>query len=118
MEKSTGSERRCILKYFVSLQSPAASQREIAEELGVSLGAINFCVKALIEKGHKKLANRNNSKNQPRCVYVLTAGCMAHPAQLETGFIKRKIAEFEATQAELEDLRGEFAEGPAGLMRK
>ena len=43
---------------------PDASQREIAEELGVSLGAVNFCVKALIDKGHIKLANFKASKNK------------------------------------------------------
>lgn len=94
---------------------PDASQREIAEELGVSLGAINFCVKALIYKGHIKLANFKASKNKLGYVYVLTPEGIAHRAQLAAGFIKRKMAEFEAIQAELDQLRGEFAEDPAGL---
>lgn len=97
---------------------PDASQREIAEELGVSLGAINFCVKALIDKGHIKLSNFKASKNKLGYVYVLTPEGIAHRAQLAAGFIKRKMAEFEAIQAELEQLRGEFAEDPAGLVRE
>lgn len=97
---------------------PDASQREIAEELGVSLGAINFCVKALIDKGHIKLANFKASKNKLGYVYVLTPEGLAHRAQLAAGFIKRKLAEFEAIQAELEQLRGEFTEDPADLVRE
>lgn len=97
---------------------PEASQREIAEELGVSLGAINFCVKALIDKGHIKLANFRASKNKLGYVYVLTPEGIAHRTQLAAGFIRRKVAEFEAIQAELEQLRGEFVHGPAGLARE
>lgn len=61
---------------------PDASQREIAEELGVSLGAINFCVKALIDKGHIKLANFKASKNKLGYVYVLTPEGIAQRARL------------------------------------
>lgn len=97
---------------------PDASQREIAEELCVSLGAINFCVKALIDKGHIKLANFKASKNKLGYVYVLTPEGIAHRARLAAGFIERKMAEFEAIQAELDQLCGEFAEESAGLARK
>ncbi len=93
---------------------PDASQRELAEELGVSLGAINFCVKALIGKGHIKLANFKASKNRLGYVYVLTPEGITHRAQLATRFIKRKRAEFEAIQAELEQLHDEFAQDPSG----
>lgn len=89
---------------------PDATQREIAQELGVSLGAINFCVKALIDKGHIKLDNFRASKNKLGYVYVLTPEGVTHRAQLAAGFIKRKMAEFEAIQAELELLRGAFAD--------
>lgn len=97
---------------------PDASQREIAEELRVSLGVINFCVKALIVKGHIKLANFKASKNKLGYVYILTPEGITHRAQLAAGFLKRKMAEFEAIQAELEELRGEFADDPAELTRK
>jgi EPS-associated MarR family transcriptional regulator len=87
---------------------PDASQREMAEELGVSLGAINFCVQALINKGHIKLANFKASKNKLGYVYVLTPEGVAKRASLAAGFIKRKVAEYEAIRADLEQLRGEF----------
>ena len=96
---------------------PDASQREIAEELEVSLGAINFCVKALLGKGHIKLANFRASKNKLGYVYVLTPEGIAHRAQLAAGYIKRKLVEFEAIQAELEQLSAEFSEDPASEAR-
>lgn len=92
---------------------PDASQREIAEELGVSLGAINFCVKALVDKGHIKLANFKASKNKLGYVYILTPEGIAHRAHLAAGFIKRKMNEFEAIQTELAQLKAEFRVGLA-----
>lgn len=92
------------------LQSrPSASQRELARELGVSLGAVNYCVRALVEKGHIKLANFRASKNKLNYVYVLTPEGIAHRANLAVRFIERKAAEYEAIRAELESLRQEFA---------
>jgi EPS-associated MarR family transcriptional regulator len=91
-------------------QRPDASQREIAEELGVSLGAINYCLRALLEKGHLKLANFKASKNKLGYVYVLTPEGIAQRAALAAAFIARKRAEYEAIQAELELLHREFGE--------
>lgn len=96
---------------------PDASQREIAEELGMSLGAINFCVKALIEKGHIKLGNFKASKNKLGYVYLLTPEGIAHRARLAAGFIERKMAEYEAIRTELEQLCGEFIQQPTTLVR-
>lgn len=96
---------------------PDASQREIAEELGVSLGAINFCLKALIDKGHVKLTNFKASKNKLGYVYVLTPEGISHRAQLAARFLKRKMAEFEAIQVELEQIRDEFSDDPTSLVR-
>lgn len=93
---------------------PDASQREIADELGVSLGAINYCMKALLEKGHVKLANFRASKNKLGYVYVLTPEGLAHRTQLAVSFIERKRAEYDAIRAELDALLGEFeADGDA-----
>lgn len=105
-----------VLRYLES--RPDASQREIAEALELSLGAINFCVKALLGKGHIKLANFRASKNKLGYVYVLTPEGITHRAELAAGFMKRKMAEFEAIQAELAQLSSEFAEDPANLAQK
>jgi EPS-associated MarR family transcriptional regulator len=87
---------------------PDASQREIADALGVSLGAVNYCLRALLEKGHVKLANFRASKNKLGYVYVLTPEGLSHRAHLAASFIERKRAECEAILAELEAVRGEF----------
>lgn len=94
-------------------RNPAMSQRELADALGVSLGAVNFCVRALIDKGHVKLANFQASPNKLGYVYVLTPEGIAHRAQLATRFIERKLAEYQAIRQELEQLRDELgiAEG-------
>ncbi len=96
---------------------PALSQREIAEEVGVSLGAVNFCVKALIAKGHIKLANFKASKNKLGYVYVLTPSGIANRARLAVCFIERKVAQYEAIRAELDQLRSEFSENIGNLPR-
>lgn len=95
-------------------QRPDASQREIAEQIGVSLGAINYCLRALLERGHLKLANFKASKNKLGYVYVLTPDGIAQRASLAARFIARKRAEYEAIQAELEMLCSEFGEALPG----
>ena len=92
---------------------PDASQREISEELGVSLGAVNYCLKALIEKGHVKLANFRASRNKLGYVYVLTPLGLAHRAELAMRFVERKRCEYEALRRELDDLAAEFPGRPA-----
>lgn len=89
---------------------PDLSQREIAGEVGASLGAVNFCVKSLIVKGHIKIANFKASKNKLGYVYVLTPSGIANRARLAAYFIDRKVAEHEAICKELEKLRTEFSE--------
>ena len=89
-------------------RKPEASQREIAAELGVSLGAVNYCVRALLKKGHLKLASFGASKNKLGYVYVLTPEGFAHRASLGLRFIERKLAEYEFIKAELKQLREEF----------
>lgn len=118
-DKITSQREDTHFKFLRLIEShPDASQREIAEELGVSVGAVNFCVRALIEKGFVKLANFRASKNKLGYVYVLTPEGVAHRAQLASGFIRRKMAEFAAIQAELEQLRGEFTDGSEGPARQ
>jgi hypothetical protein len=72
--------------------------------LGVSLGATKFCLSALIDKGHLKLANLKVSKRKMSFVYVLTTEGIAHRGRLSTGSIERKITKYDALQAELERL--------------
>ena len=87
---------------------PDASQREMAESLSVSLGAVNYCVRALLEKGHVKLVNFKASRNKLGYAYVLTPEGISHRAGLAVRFIERKVAEYEAIRAELARLEVQF----------
>ena len=86
---------------------PDLSQREISVKLGVSLGAVNYCLRALTEKGQVKVRNFRSSDNKLRYAYILTPGGIAEKARLTGAFLARKIAEYEALRAEIAALSGD-----------
>jgi EPS-associated MarR family transcriptional regulator len=87
------------------LQSdPGLSQRQIAVALGVSLGAVNYCLRALTEKGQIKVRNFRSSNNKLRYAYILTPSGVAEKARLTGAFLKCKVAEYDALKAEIEAL--------------
>jgi EPS-associated MarR family transcriptional regulator len=88
-------------------ENPDLTQRELAEKLGVSVGGLNYCLKALIEKGLVKMKNFANSKNKFGYVYVLTPTGMAEKAAITHRFLQRKMDEYEALKSEIEALRSE-----------
>ena len=87
--------------------NPDMTQRELAEALGVSLGAANYCLKALVEKGWVKLESFQSNPNKLGYLYLLTPQGMAAKAQLTAKFLKRKLAEYKSLQREIETLRSE-----------
>ena len=89
---------------------PVTSQRSLAKRLGVSLGRINFCVRALTEKGWIKANNFRRSDSQWAYAYVLTPEGMDEKLRLTAHFLQRKSAEYDRLQAELERLRKEMAQ--------
>lgn len=86
-------------------ENPDLTQRELAEKLGISVGGLNYCLKALMEKGLVKMKNFANSKNKFGYVYVLTPTGMAEKAAITQRFLKRKMEEYEALKAEIENLQ-------------
>ncbi|MGY6587783.1 MAG: MarR family EPS-associated transcriptional regulator [Wenzhouxiangella sp.] len=86
-------------------QHPELSQRQIARELGVSLGKTNYCLKALAEKGWIKMANFGRSTQKHRYIYQLTPGGVSAKLKLTQRFLARKISEHEALTAEIQRLR-------------
>ena len=94
-------------------ENPDLTQRELAEKLGISVGGLNYCLKALMEKGFVKMKNFVNSKNKFGYVYLLTPTGMAEKAAITHRFLQRKIDEYEALKAEIEALRSEV-EKPGG----
>jgi len=88
-------------------ENPDLTQRELAEKLGISVGGLNYCLKALIEKGLVKMKNFANSKNKFGYVYVLTPTGMAEKAAITQRFLARKIKEYKALKEEIEALKKE-----------
>jgi EPS-associated MarR family transcriptional regulator len=86
-------------------EHPDHSQRDISRALGVSLGGVNYCLRALIEKGSVKIENFRNSRNKLGYLYVLTPEGIAERAALTGRFLRRKMAEYEALRAEIEALQ-------------
>jgi EPS-associated MarR family transcriptional regulator len=85
-------------------ESPDLTQRELAEKLGVSVGGLNYCLNALIDKGWVKMQNFQNSKNKFKYVYLLTPQGIAEKVALTSRFLERKIREYEILKAEIESL--------------
>jgi EPS-associated MarR family transcriptional regulator len=89
-------------------QNPDLSQREVAEVLGISLGAANYILRALVEKGQIKIQNFRSSDNKLRYAYILTPSGIEAKARLSFGFLKRKYAEYAALKAEIEGLEADL----------
>lgn len=87
--------------------NPDRTQRELAEKLGVSVGGLNYCLKALAGKGWVKMKNFANSKNKFGYVYVLTPSGVAEKAAITHRFLQRKMDEYDALKAEIEALLAE-----------
>jgi EPS-associated MarR family transcriptional regulator len=87
--------------------NPDLTQRELADKLGMSVGGLNYCLNALIDKGFVKMANFSNSKNKFKYVYLLTPQGIAEKVALTGRFLKRKMEEYEALKAEIKALEKE-----------
>ncbi|MHA6327191.1 MarR family EPS-associated transcriptional regulator [Roseivivax sp. CAU 1753] len=89
-------------------QNPNLSQRDLSRELGLSLGLVNYCLKALAEKGHVKFNNFRASDTKLHYAYVLTPKGIAAKLALTQRFLKRRMDEYEALEHEIERLRAEL----------
>ena len=80
---------------------PESSQRELAEELGFSLGKLNYCLKALKLKGLIKMNNFKKNPEKINYIYVLTPKGIAEKTKLTINFMKRKMQEYDELKKEL-----------------
>ena len=88
---------------------PRASQRKLAEELGFSLGKLNYVLKALKEKGFVKIKNFQNQKNKIKYIqYVITPKGVSERTKLTINFMKRKMKEYEELKKELNENKNEL----------
>lgn len=90
--------------------NPELSQRDLAKAVGVSTGGIHYVLTALAEKGMLKLSNFTAADDKRRYAYVLTPKGIAAKADLTRRFVIRKLAEYEALKAEIEEVRADLSD--------
>ncbi|EQA52797.1 EPS-associated transcriptional regulator, MarR family [Leptospira kmetyi serovar Malaysia str. Bejo-Iso9] len=91
-------------------ENPEVNQREISEILGISLGKVNYCLKALMDKGWIKAKNFKNSKNKLAYAYFLTPMGIEEKARITVRYLKVKMQEYEQIRKEIEELKKEVGE--------
>ena len=112
---NTGARDELRFRVLRALESnPELSQRQLAAELGVSLGGVNYALKALVERGFVKAGNFRKSGNKVAYLYVLTPQGVAEKASLATAFLGRKLEEYEVLRQEIEALKGEVGSDESG----
>ena len=90
--------------------NPNLTQRQMAEEMGLSLGKFNYCLKELVKKGIVKVERFKTSDNKAGYMYVLTPRGIEERVIIATSFLKRKMKEFEDIKQQINELNGELKE--------
>ena len=85
--------------------NPEYTQRELSQEMGVSLGKVNYCMKKLTEKGLIKLTNFTHNPNKIGYAYLLTPSGIEEKSRLTLSFLKRKVIEYEILKKEINALK-------------
>ena len=102
--KSIDPDVHCRVLHMLK-EEPELTQRELAQKLGISLGGVNYWLKALIEIGHIKVGNFSKNRNKSVYLYLLTPQGIAEKAKLTADFLKRKMVEYQALKKEIESIR-------------
>ena len=90
--------------------NPEYTQRELSQEMGVSLGKVNYCMKKLTDKGLIKLTNFTHNPNKMGYAYLLTPSGIEEKSRLTFSFLKRKVIEYEILKKEINELKLESEE--------
>jgi len=102
----TDTQRLALLKLLQD--QPQPSQRDLAQAMGVSLGKANYCLKALMEKGLVKFGNFRRNPDKGQYAYLLTPAGLEEKTRITMAFLRRKVAEYEALEKEIQQLRGDL----------
>jgi|TARA_B100000945_G_scaffold188811_1_gene151555 EPS-associated MarR family transcriptional regulator len=97
--KKENEDQFAVLRKIQS--RPESTQRELAKDLGFSLGKLNYCLKALKNKGLIKINNFSKNPNKINYIYVLTPKGIAEKTKLTINFMKRKMREYEELKSEI-----------------
>jgi EPS-associated MarR family transcriptional regulator len=90
--------------------NPEMSQRDLARELGISLGKVNFCLRALVRKGWVKASRFTNSRNKAAYMYLLTPHGIDEKVRVTLLFLRIKLREYEMLRAEIDQIRRDAGE--------
>ena len=110
--RQTANDDTLFWTLKVLQENPGVTQRTLAKEVGINVSSINFCLKALIEKGWIKMGNFSHNPNKLGYAYLLTPTGVAEKAALTRRFLQRKMAEYEKLRGEIEALQLE-ADNPS-----
>lgn len=99
-------------------ENPGVSQRSLAKEVGINVSSINFCLKALVEKGWIKMGNFSKNPDKLSYAYLLTPTGVAEKAALTKRFLQRKMAEYEKLRDEIEALQHDEQKSTGALHHK
>lgn len=108
---STDREEARLRVLLLLAETPRISQRDLARATGVSLGAVNYCLNALIEKGQVKARNFRAADNKVRYAYILTPRGLTEKTRLARLFLGRKLDEYEALRTEIKAIESELGAG-------
>ncbi len=86
-------------------KKPQSTQRDLANDLGISLGKLNYCLKSLKEKGLIKIKNFKKNPKKMNYIYILTPQGIATKTKLTIAFMKRKLKEYDELKKEIEILK-------------
>ncbi|MFJ3056112.1 MarR family EPS-associated transcriptional regulator [Herbaspirillum sp. NPDC087042] len=96
-------------------QTPEVSQRALARELGISLGSVNYCFQALVEKGWVKMQNFSRSEHKLGYIYLLTPTGISQKSRMTAEFLRRKVVEYETLREEIEQLKADLSDPAKGV---
>jgi EPS-associated MarR family transcriptional regulator len=103
--RQTANDDTLFWTLKVLQENPGVSQRTLAKEVGINVSTINFCLKALVEKGWIKMGNFSQNPDKLSYAYLLTPTGVAEKAVLTRRFLQRKMAEYEKLRGDIEALQ-------------
>ena len=103
--RQTANDDTLFWTLKVLQENPGVTQRTLAKEVGINVSSINFCLKALVEKGWIKMGNFSKNPDKLSYAYLLTPTGVAEKAVLTQRFLHRKMAEYEKLREEIEAMR-------------
>jgi EPS-associated MarR family transcriptional regulator len=113
--RQTANDDTLFWTLKVLQENPGVSQRTLAKEVGINVSTINFCLKALVEKGWIKMGNFSKNPDKLSYAYLLTPTGVAEKAVLTRRFLHRKMAEYEKLRGEIEALQLEAEQATSSL---